>query len=241
MTDLLQAAVDAHGGLSRWNRLKTVKASISITGAIWQVKGKPDVLKDTSIEAQLHKEKLTTHFDGQGKRTVFEPNRITIESEDGQLLESSDDPRSTFRGHTQETPWDDMHVAYFSSYALWNYLTIPFLYTYPGFVTQELAPWLENGEQWRPLKVIVPDSIASHSREQVAYFGQDGLLRRHEYTVDVMGGASGLNYAANYCNVDGIVVPMKHRVYASDANRQKIPEPVLVAIDIRDISFSAEK
>jgi hypothetical protein len=84
-----------------------------------------------------------------------------------------------------------MHLAYFSSYALWIYLTIPFLYTYPGFVTEELGPWEESGEQWRPLKVIVPDSIASHSREQVAYFGPDGLLRRHEYTVDIMGGAAG--------------------------------------------------
>ena len=51
MNDLLHCAVDAQGGLARWNRLKMVKASVSITGAIWQVKGKPDVLKDISIEA----------------------------------------------------------------------------------------------------------------------------------------------------------------------------------------------
>jgi hypothetical protein len=88
--------------------------------------------------------------------------------------------------------------------------------------------------------VIVPDSIASHSREQVAYFGPDGLLRRHEYTVDLMGGAAGLNYAANYRNVDGIMVPTKRRVYAPDGNKQKILNPVLVAIDIRDIAFSAD-
>jgi hypothetical protein len=75
MNDLLRVAVNAHGGLSRWNQLKTVKANLSITGAIWQVKGKPDVLKDVSIEAQLHKERLTTHLNGQGKRMVFEPNR----------------------------------------------------------------------------------------------------------------------------------------------------------------------
>jgi hypothetical protein len=56
-----------------------------------------------------------------------------------------------------------------------------------------------------------------------------------------MGGASGLNYATDYRDVDGIVVPMKRRVYAPDANKQKIPEPVLVAIDIRDISFSDRK
>ncbi len=240
MSELLNLALQAHGGLSRWNQLKRVKAGLSITGAIWHVKGKPDVLKDVSIEAQLHKERLTTHFNGQGKRTVFEPNRILLETEDGRLLESRDDPRSAFRGHTRQTPWDDLHVAYFSGYALWNYLTIPFLYTHPGFVTEELAPWQENGEQWRPLKVIVPDSIASHSREQVAYFGPDGLLRRHEYTVDIMGGGSGLNYAADYRNVDGIVVPTKRRVYTPDANKQKILDPVLVAIDIGNIAFSAD-
>ena len=46
MIDLLQLAVDAHCGLARWNQLKTVRASVSVTGVIWQVKGKPDVLKD---------------------------------------------------------------------------------------------------------------------------------------------------------------------------------------------------
>jgi len=43
MNDLLQVAVNAHAGLERRNQLKTVKASVSITGAIWQLKGKPDV------------------------------------------------------------------------------------------------------------------------------------------------------------------------------------------------------
>ena len=53
--------------------------------------------------------------------------------------------------------------------------------------------------------------------------------------------ASGLNYAGDYCNVDGIVVPMKRRVYACDANKQKVPDPVLLAIDISYISFSDGK
>ena len=50
MNDLLQVAVSAPGGLSRWNRLKRVKAKLSTTGAILQVKGKSDVLKDVSIQ-----------------------------------------------------------------------------------------------------------------------------------------------------------------------------------------------
>ncbi|MGC1717533.1 MAG: hypothetical protein WA746_00975 [Isosphaeraceae bacterium] len=138
----------------------------------------------------------------------------------------------------RETAWDDLHVAYFNSYALWTYLTIPFLYTYPGFVTEELPPWREDGETWRPLKATFPDSVASHSREQVSYFGEDGLLRRHEYTVDVMGGARGVNYALDYRDVDGILVPTKRRVYAFDDRKNKVPSPLLVAIDFGDIAFA---
>jgi hypothetical protein len=111
--------------------------------------GKRDALKDVSIEAQLQKESLTMHINGQDKRTVFEPNRIIVQAESGRIVGDRSDSRSTFRGHPQQTPWDDMQLAYFTSYALWNYLTIPFLYTYPGFVTEELAPWKESGEHWR--------------------------------------------------------------------------------------------
>jgi hypothetical protein len=100
---------------------------------------KPDTLKDISIEAELHNERLITHFNGQGMRTLFQPTRIIMETEGGRFVDSRDDPRSAFRGHTRETPWDDLDVAYFNSYALWNYLTIPFVYTYPGFVTEELG------------------------------------------------------------------------------------------------------
>jgi len=55
-----------------------------------------------------------------------------------------------------------------------------------------------------------------------------------------MDGAAGLNYATDYRSVDGIVVPTKRRVYTPDANNQKISEPVLVAIDIRDIAFGTD-
>jgi hypothetical protein len=237
VNDLLKLAVEAHGGLTRWNRLAAVEAHLSISGALWHLKGKPDAFKDIRIEAPLHRERLTTHFLGENRRATFSPDRIVIETESGDFLESRENPRTAFQGHTMETPWDDFHRLYFNSYALWNYLMAPFLYTYPGFETEELAPWQENGEVWRPLKITYPDSIAGHTREQIAYYGQDGLLRRHAYTVDVLGGASGLNYAYDYRNVNGIMVPTTRRVYPSDANKQKVPEPLLVAIDIREIAF----
>jgi hypothetical protein len=238
MNSLLKLATEAHGGVDPWNDLRSLKANLSVTGRIWHVKGKPDILKDIRIELPLHKERLVTHFVGQNKRFVFTPQQVSVEDEQGHIIDKRDEPRRAFVGQKFETPWDDLHVAYFDSYALWTYLTIPFLYTYPGFVTEELPPWQEDGEEWRPLKAIFPDNIASHTREQISYFGQDGLLRRHEYVVDIMGGAKGLNYAYDYREINGIKMPTTRRVLGFDDNKRKIPDPILVAIDIHEIAFS---
>ena len=45
-------------------------------------------------------------------------------------------------------------------------------------------------------------------------------------------------YKSDYRKVDGVIVPVTRRVVAFDDNKQKIPNPVLVAIDIHEIAFS---
>src|ERR1700730_6740352 len=224
MDDLLKLAIGAHGGLERWRQFNEVKANVSITGALWHLKGQPDVLKNVQVVAQLHRQRLVAHLIGKDRRTTFTTGEDSIESGSGVVEETSVDPTTSFRGQSLDTPWDMLHVAYFASYALWSYLTIPFLYTYPGFVGEEIAPWEEGGEQWRALKVAFPDSIAGHTRNQISYFGPDGLLRKHEYTVDVLGNAPGLNYAFDYRTTNGIVVPYKRRVFDYDREKRKVEE-----------------
>jgi hypothetical protein len=51
------------------------------------------------------------------------------------------------------------------------------------------------------------DDVASHTREQISCFGPDGLLRRQSYRVDVLGGATGANYAFDDRDFGGIKVP----------------------------------
>lgn len=157
---------------------------------------------------------------------------------DGTLIESRDDPERSFDGQQGETPWDDIHVAYFVGEALWTYLNTPFLYTYAGFSTEEIGAIQVEGETWRRLKVTFPDYVKSHTREQISCFGPDGLLRRHDYTVDILGGATGLNYASDYRDVDGIIVPTKRRVYAYEGDYQLVKEPLLVAIDMGEVTIS---
>jgi hypothetical protein len=56
--------------------------------------------------------------------------------------------------------------------------------------------------------------------------------------VDILGGATGLNYASDYRDVDGIIVPAKRRVYAWEGDYQIVKEPLLVAIDMGEITLA---
>ncbi len=238
MNELLNRAVEAHGGLERWKRVNSMSVVASITGAIWFVKGQGDVLKNVVLTAETKRERLTIDFPGQARRWIFEPSRIVLEKDDGTLIEARDHPESAFEGQQRETPWDDFHVAYFVGEALWTYLNTPFLYTQKGFVTEEISSIEVDGETWRRLRITFPDTVKSHTREQISCFGPDGLLRRHDYTVDILQGATGLNYASDYRDVSGIIVPTKRRVYAYQGDYQLIKEPLLVAIDMGEITLA---
>jgi len=237
MCELLNLAVKAHGGLKRWNKVKTIKVAASITGGIWYVKGKGDFLKNVVLTTKTQEEHVTVDFPGQDKRAIFQPDRIVIETAGGTLIEARDDPEKSFAGQQRETPWDDIDVTYFVGEALWTYLNTPFLYTHEGFATEEIPSIEVDGEVWRRLKVTFPDNVKSHTRVQISCFGPDSLLRRHDYTVDILGGATGLNYASDYRDVDGIIVPAKRRVYAYEGDYQLVKEPLLVAIDMGAITL----
>jgi hypothetical protein len=235
MTELLDLAVQAHGGLDRWRQIRSIQVAASITGAIWFVKGQGDALKNVVLTAETQAERLTVDFPGQDRGATFTPQRIAIERGDGTQIAVRDDPVRSFAGQQRETPWDDIHVIYFVGEALWTYLNTPFLYTQNGFATREIVPIEAEGETWRRLEVTFPDHVKSHTRTQISCFGPDGLLRRHDYTVDILGGATGLNYASDYREAGGIVIPAKRRVYAYEGDFQPVWDPLLVSIDMGEI------
>ena len=98
MNDLLHMAMEAHGGLRRWNQVKAIKVAASITGAIWFVKGKGDFLKDVVLTVDTRAESVTLDFPGQDKRAIFVPSRIVIEKTDGAPIDSREDPEKSFVG-----------------------------------------------------------------------------------------------------------------------------------------------
>ena len=104
-----------------------------------------------------------------------------------------------------------------------------------GFVTDKIEPWEENGETQHLLRVAFPDNIASDLRDQITYFGADGLMPRHDYAVDVLGGVAGAHYIDGYHQVDGIMVPHRRRVHPRGVDNHRVP--VLASTDIAHIGF----
>jgi hypothetical protein len=50
--------------------------------------------------------------------------------------------------------------------------------------------------------------------------GEDGLFRRHDYDVEIMGGSSAAHYISDYTQVGGIKVPTRHRILPRAADGQ---------------------
>jgi hypothetical protein len=238
MNALLKAAIEAHGGLERWNQLDSVSARLIQGGALWALKGQPGVLDDVVVTASLHEERVSHRpFGAADRHSSFTPERVAIETGDATVVEALDQPRASFAGHTIETPWSTLQLAYFVGTAMWTYLTQPFTFSLPGFQTRELEPWDEAGQHWRRLRVAWPGYLATHSTEQTLYFNDDGLLARHDYDVEI-SGASAAHYVSDYDEVAGIRLPTKHRIFPRNPDGQSLPEPLIVSIDLSEISFS---
>ena len=134
MSNLLDLALSAHGGLDRWNRFKVLQARMSVGGAIFVAKQNAGLQEDVTYEILTHEERVTIdRFAMPDRRLRFAPDRLTLETLDGSVVEDRHNPRDAFKGQTADSAWDTLHVGYFTSYALWTYLNLPFLYTYSGF------------------------------------------------------------------------------------------------------------
>src|SRR3982074_361330 len=141
MKDLLNTVIEAHGGLERWNQLTSVSAHLVQGGALWGIKGQAGVLDDVVVTASLHEERVSHRpFGAADRRSAFTPERVAIETDDGTVLEALDQPRASFAGHTLETPWSTLQLAYFVGTAIRTYLAQPFTFALPGFQTSELGP-----------------------------------------------------------------------------------------------------
>jgi hypothetical protein len=234
---LLDEVIEAHGGADRWAQLERFTVHASMDGSLFTRKGMPGTMKDLVLSGSTREQRLCiTGFTAPEKRCIYRTDHVAIESLDGVILRTRDDPKSAFAGHTDETPWDDLHLGYFCGYATWNYLVAPFLFTRPGFQTEEVGPWQQDGETWRRLKVTFPSDIATHCPEQTFFFDEKGLQRRMDYKTVDTGNAHIVHYSWAHQSFCGIVIPTLRRAMRIGDDGTVI-SPAAVNVEIFDAMF----
>lgn len=237
MNTLLQNVFDAYGGPDRWRGLTTLTGRVTFGGPFWASKGRADFASTDRVEANLQTQRirfyqeygdLTIDFD----KTV---DRIVVSDADGTSVEALDHPRRTFYGLTAASGWSRAQAAYFQAYATSHYLVEPYIFTWDGVETCEIAPWEEDGQSWRGLAVTFPRSLDTHSRTQLYYFDDHDLLRRMDYQPEVLNSSPAAHYVSGHQAVDGVVVATQRRVHVRGADRSADQSWAAITLDLFDI------
>ena len=237
-SSLVSEAIAAHGGHERWHASPELEVRVSADGlalaAKFQRRGLCDLEARVSTEYQRT---VFTPYPRRGYRGILERGAVRIESLDGKTIRSRSDPRAALRSPRRLLWWDDLDALYFGASALWAYLATPFVFTDPGFHVRAGDPWEERGERWRTLAVTFPAEIHTHSREQLFYVGDDGLIRRHDYTAEEFGQwAKSAHYWLDHHDFAGLVVPRKRRVFPRRKDQRSRRHPLLVWIDVNAVT-----
>ncbi len=236
---VLVRALEAHGGWERWRERIGLSSSIRLGGDLWALKGTPMAAAPLRTATDFHRQWTSMAPFGQPDWTMtWTPDRVVIENESWEPVVTREKPRSAFIGHGFDTPWDPLHLAYFSGYAMWTYHALPFILAEPGYEVREIDPIVEGGKLLRGLKARFPEGIHSHSREQLFYFDAKGLLRRHDYAVDVFGGTGAAHFLSDYVEVEGFRFATKRRVHPREKDGFIRREVELVSIDLSDFVLS---
>ncbi len=232
---LLEQVLEAHGGRARWQSLDTIEADFSSGGLAFSLHLQPWTLQGLKISVQPHARRVVLRdFVHPGWSGVWTPNRVQILDDHGVVVAQRLDPRIAFSRIDKQVRWNKLDILYFAGYALWNYLSFPFILESPGVT-------LGNTDS-RELRARFDSSVPTHSEVQSFHVDPSGLLTRHDYTADVIGKWAN---AANFCLaselVDGLRFYTRRRVLPRFGTQTVLPFPTLVWIEIDAIRlFSAQ-
>lgn len=235
--EALSEIVRAHGGAELWRGLAALDAVVSASGFLFTAKRRPP-LKRVRMRAWAREPRFAFFDYPQPGQTaeLIGTGEVRITGAEGQVIARRVDPRAAFRGLRRLVRWDDLDFVYFAGYATWNYLTTPFLFLREGFAFKLLDPGQSDPPGTIRLHATFPEDIPTHSREQVFHFDGERLLRRLDYTAEVVGGwAHAAHFCEDYRTFGGLEAPTRRRVLPLFGGERPLPGPTLVAIDVHDL------
>ena len=232
----LEKIVEAHGGLDYWRSLKSIDVEMSASGFLFTSK-RVAPMNHGRLTISTEKPEVTIHsypVPGQVAKFYGE-GLVEIQDLSGKVLQARKNPRAMFGSLRRLLVWDALDFAYFCGYAMWNYMTMPFLLLGEGVEVR-----VSTGNSLNcltKLTVGFPKGFPTHSAIQDFYFDQDWHLQRHDYTAEVVGSwANAAHLCESYKQFSGLSLPTKRRVYPKLLFNKPLPILTLVAIDVHDVT-----
>jgi hypothetical protein len=238
---LLDQVMEAHGGRRRWGRVREIHAHVRSGGLLMRSKFKAGKFADYGISVSTDRQSAVLEpYPRQGRSGEFAGDTVRIIDDDGSTLAERDGAREAFfglSGVSRKLRWDDLDALYFAGYAMWNYLTTPWLLEWPGVETGEGEPIEVNGESWRRLDAGFPEGLHTHCREQSYYVDPAGLIRRHDYHPDVVFSfANAAHLCGGHREFDGLIFPTSRRVVPKGPRGRPLGGPAIVSIELDAVS-----
>jgi hypothetical protein len=229
--------LEAHGGRERWRRVDEIRLAARCGGLALAARWQKNAFRQYRARVFTSTPRVCfAPFKGQ--RGWFSPEKVWIETMEGELIRSRTAPRAYFPGGRRALAWDALDILYFGGYAIWNYLCTPFVFDHPGMCLHRGPDWQEAGETWQRLVVHFPDLLPTHCPEQVFYIDARGRIRRHDYTAEVIGGyARAAHYCHRHRRCGGLLFPTRRRVVPRRRDNRAAGFPTLIWIDIDQISL----
>jgi hypothetical protein len=180
MSQTQKKAVNAYGGKEIWTKAKFLEAEFSARGLAFVLKQRPQ-LRRAKIAMDISRPfcRITPIGRNRDISGVLDGPDVHLENASGEVIRERKNARQYFPGGRRLLYWDDLDMAYFANYAMWNYLTLPALLMRKDIIWNEI----EVGH----LEAIFPKEIPTHNQRQRFRFEQEtGLLRQHDYTAEVI-------------------------------------------------------
>jgi hypothetical protein len=235
---LLEDALQASGGLHLWRQAQRFTAHVSIGGPLCTQKCSSAQLKELLVEGSTRDQVLEIiGFMAADRRALYRPDWVALEGSDGRRLKERKGTPWEFHALLASPTWDELLLAHYCGYFIWNYMNAPFVLSDPDFEIEEVEPRIVRGEIWRRLRARFPPRMVTHSAEQTFYFDRQGIMRRQDYTAPYDGRTGVAQMFSAHQRFSGVLVPTLCRLLHLESDGAPISKAPLQDIEIFDAVF----
>lgn len=229
--EVVERAVEAHGGLERWQRAARIDLELTVGGIAFTAKGRrksAGKANMASIETGSGEVMLRPFFEHQDRVGHYTTQRLTISDKmSGDEIEGCDTASRPRSGLRALATWSDLDQLFFAGYALSHYYRLPF-----SLLDDRIALGPVTGDSGtRRSTATFPPELYSHSPRETFHFDETGRLVRHDYTARFLApGARGAHLSMDYRMHDGLAIAGRRRVLLNAFG--KAVKPTVLWIDV---------